>query len=843
MAVHILLDDLRYATRLLLKTPGFTAVAVLVLALGIGANTAIFSIVNALMLAPIPSDGPTIVGVYSRDCTRPDSYRSFSWQTYEQVRENADLFDQVTAFAMTMVGAGEGETTRRSFASIVSANYFDTLGVTLAAGRGFTADEQRPGAALRVVIVGYPFAGARGLTPADVLGQTVRINGRDFAIVGVTPEGFAGTMALVAPEFWLPTGAYEAVAERAFTARVSDRLNDPATRPLMLIGRLRQGLTAASAQPLLAVLSRRLEQGDPVGNRAQELMVQRLSRLSVGTSPRDDSVTVPVWFLLMGMSSLVLLIACLNLANMLLARGTARRREIALRLALGSGRGRVVRQLLTESLLLAILGGAAGLVLAIWSTRLLTATFAGVLPMVVVFDASPDLRVLSATLAFSVFATLVAGLGPAWRTTRQDVLPDLKEQPAQQGGNRRLSMRNLLVVGQVALSLALLTAAGLFMRGALKAAVADPGFALDGGLVVRVDPALGGYDEARGRTVMRSILQRVRGTAGVRSASLASIVPFGEFQEGRLVQKAGTPKAAEGEPEAGVSATYVVVGTDYFETLRLPIARGRGFSAAEEEAAGGTPNAVIDEPLARQLFGGDDPIGQRIQYPRRDDWPDDGTLEIVGVVAGVRHDMFDKVPVPHVYVPFGRTYRGGMNIHVRLDSGSPAVEAAMLGTLRREIRAVDASVPIVSMQSLRQHRDNSIMLWAVNSGARLFSVFGGVALLLAVIGVYGVKSYVVSRRTREIGIRMALGATPGGVLWLVIREGLVLTLSGVGIGLVLSWAVARGVSGLLYEVSAFDPIVFATAPLTLIAAAVLASYVPARRATRVRPVTALRADG
>jgi predicted permease len=840
--VNTLLDDLRYGARLLLKTPGFTAVAVLVLALGIGANTAIFSIVNAMVLAPVASDGPSIVGIYSRDKTRPDSYRSFSWQAYTQLRDSGDPFDRVMAHTMTMVGAGEGESTRRSFASIVSADYFDTLGVSLAAGRTFTDDEERPGAGISVVVVGYPYARTHASNPAGVIGQSVRINGRDYAIVGVAPEGFSGTMALIAPEFWLPTGAYEALAEQAFTSRGPAPLSDPTNRPLMLVGRLRAGLTAEAAQPVLASLSRRFEQDDPAGNRNQELMVQRLSRLSVSTSPRDDSGTSAVWFLLMGMSGVVLVIACLNLANMLLARGTARRREIALRLALGSGRGRVIRQLLTESLLLAVLGGAAGLLLAIWGTRLLTATFANVLPMVVTFDASPDLRVLAATLGFSVLATLTAGLGPAWRTTRPDVLPDLKEQPAEQAAGRRFSMRNLLVVGQVALSLALLTAAGLFMRGAVKAAVADPGFALEGGLVVRVDPSLGGYDEARGRASLRTVLQRVRSTAGVQSASIASIVPFGEFQEGRIVQKAGTPPAAEGERDAGVDATYVVVGADYFDTLRLPIARGRGFTPAEEDAPGGVAIAIIDEPLARQLFAGEDPIGQRIQFPRREDRPDTGAMEVVGVVAGVRHDMFDKVPVAHVYVPAGRNYRGGMNLHVRIDSSAPAVEAAMLGTLRREIRAVDADVPIISMKTLRQHRDTSIVLWAVNSGARLFSVFGGVALLLAVIGVYGVKSYVVSRRTREIGIRMALGATPSGVLWLVMREGLALTLSGVAIGLLLSWAVAKGVSGMLYEVSPLDPVVFAVAPLTLIVAALLATYAPARRATHVRPMTALRAE-
>ena len=836
-----MLDDLRYALRLLLKTPGFTAVALLVLALGIGANTAVFSIVNAMVLAPIPSDAPAVVGIYSRDRARPDDYRAFSWRTFEELRENRDAFEQVMAHTMTMVGAGEGASTRRSFAGIGSAGYFDTMGVQLAAGRTFTVEEERPGAGIPVVIVGYPYAKALGGNPNDVLGQPVRINGRDYTIVGVAPEGFSGTMALIAPEFWFPTGAYEMVIDQAFSSDTRTNLNDPTHRPLMLVGRLRQNLTIEGAQPILASLSQRLEGSDPAGNLGQELTIQRLSRLSVSTSPRDDGAVLSVWILLMGMAGAVLLIACLNLANMLLARGTARRKEIALRLALGSGRGRVIRQLLTESLLLAIAGGAAGLLLAFWGTRLLTATFANVLPMVVTFDGSPDLRVLAATLGFSLLATLAAGLGPAWRTTRLDVLPDLKEQPADQAAGRRFSMRNLLVVGQVALSLALLTAAGLFMRGAVKAAVADPGYPLEGALVARVDPALAGYDEARGRQTLRALLQRVRSTPGVRSASIASTVAFGEFQEGRLVQKAGTPAAAEGEREAGVSATYVVVGGDYFQTLRLPIVRGRGFTPAEEESSGGAQAAVIDEPLARQLFGDENPVGERIQFPGRDDRPA-VVLEVVGVSAGVRHTMFDKAPVPHVYVASGPTYRGGMNIHVRIDSTALDVESAMLGTLRREIRAVDPDVPIVSMQTLRQHRENSIALWAVNSGARMFSVFGGVALLLAVIGVYGVKSYVVSRRTREIGIRMALGATPGAVLWLVMREGLVLTLAGAAIGLLLSGGIAKALSGMLYEVSPLDPVVFTVAPLTLLAAALLATYVPARRATHVRPMTALRAE-
>lgn len=837
--VQTIPHDLRYASRLLLKSPGFSAVAIAVLALGIGANTAVFSIVNAMLFKPIPSDGPGIVGIYSRDTAKPDDYDAFSWPGYEVVRGARELFTDVAAQTMTMVGVSEGERTRRSFVSVVSTTYFQTLGVHLAAGRPFSAEEERPGAEIPVLVAGYQVARKAGVAPADLVGQTVRVNARDFTVIGVAPEGFAGTMALIAPELWLPTGVYSSVAGAMFTSERTTDLTNPKSKPLMLVGRLRDGVTAEGAAAQLAVLSRQFVEHDPVDSKDHELMVQKLPRLAVSTSPQTDTQTATLGVLLMGMAGLVLLIACLNLANMLLARGTARRKEIALRLALGSGRGRVIRQLLTESLLIALLGGAAGLVLAVWGTTLLTSTFAAVLPLVVTFDAAPDVRVLAATMGFCVLSTLVAGLAPACRVTRPDVLPDLKEQPAEHGGGRRFSLRNLLVVGQVALSLALLTAAGLFMRGAVKASAADPGFPLEGGIVGGLDPALGGYDEARGIAAYRNILQRVRSTPGVQSASLASLIPFGEFNEVPLVQKAGTPPAPEGQTEAGVGATLAIVGADYFDTLRLPVQRGRGFTPGEEQSATGALIAVIDEPLSRRLFGDDDPIGQRVQLQRSRD----RHFEVVGVVRGVRQDLFDKTPVPHIYLAIGQNYRGSMHLHVRAAAGgTEAALASLLGTVRQQVRLADPGVPLDNLRTLQQHRDGSIALWAVNTGARLFSVFGGVALLLALIGVYGVKSYVVSRRTREIGIRMALGATSSNVLWLVLRESLALTVSGLGLGLLIAWGVAKAVSGMLYEVSAIDPVVFGVAPLVLGAAATAASYLPARRATRIVPVRALRAE-
>ena len=833
-----MLQDIRHAIRLLLKNPAFSTVAVGVLALGIGANTAVFSLVNALVLQPMAAEGPGIVGIYSRETTRPDRYRGFSWREYDEIRANRAPFDAVMAYTVTMIGAQDGDTTRRSFSAIASAGYFSTLGVRLAAGREFTPDEERPESDERVVIVGHQFARKAGVSPQDVIGRTQRLNGRDYTIVGVAPEGFSGTMALVAPEFWLPLGVYAKVTDEMLRDGGSSRLSDPKNYGLMLVGRLPAEIDVDRAGPVIAGLSTTYAGIDPVENKDHELVVDRLSRVGISNRPQTDSEVMVLSALLMGMASLVLLTACLNLTNMLLARGTARRKEIALRLALGSGRARVLRQLLTESLLLAGVGSLAGLLLATWGASLLVTSLSSALPFVVMLDTTPDIRVLAATIGFCVLSTMISGLGPAWRVTRPDVLPDLKEQPAPDKAGRRLTMRNALVVGQIALSLALLTTAGLFMRGAVKAAVADPGFTLDGGVIVNVDAGMAGYDEASGRGALRTILQRVRETPGVQSASFASLVPFGEFNESRLMQKAGTPPAAVGQRDEGTQSILTITGADYFDALRLPILRGRGFTSSEEESPNGPAVAVIDEPAARQLFGDADPLGQPVQFAN-DKERVKRSYAIVGVVRGVRHDLTDRSPVAHVYLPMGQHYRGNVYLHARLAGTG---ETAMLGTLRQAIRSTDERVPVLQMRTLRQQRDSNLMLWGVNTGARLFSVFGSVALLLAIIGVYGVKSYVVSRRTREIGIRMALGATPSDVLWLVLREGFTLTIVGVGVGLILSWGVARAVSGLLYEVSALDPLVFAVAPAVLAASAMAASYLPARRATRVLPLTALRTE-
>jgi predicted permease len=856
-----LLQDVRYGIRLLFKNPGFSLTAILVLALGIGANAAVFTLVNTLFFRPlVGADRPgQIVGIYSHDHTRPDSYRGFSYPAYADIRDRNRSFSHVMAFTLSFVGIGEGDATRRTFASTVSRNYFATLGVDLIAGRTFSNEEERPDSKMAVAIVSYQYWKGHG-GDLGMIGKTVRVNSRPFTIVGIAPRGFTGTSALVAPEVWLPIGANQLV-ENDFMREdnASTSLADRRNQALMVVGRLKPGLSPEAVAPSLKLLSSQLEQAYPAENKNQLLTVQKLPRVSISTSPQTDGDVGASFGMLMGMAAIVLVVACLNLANMMLARSSARRKEIAMRMALGGSRGRIVRQLMTEGMMLSLLGGAFGLLLGYWGINLLVATLLPLSPVPIAFDGSPDVRVMAVTVAFCALSTLVFGLGPAWKLSRTNVLPELKEQIGEDTRKRLrwFSARNLLVTTQIALSLGLLTTAGLFTRGAMKAGQADPGYRLDGQVLASIDTSLAGYDEAQGRQVYRRLLDRLRGIPGVKSASVASVVAFGGMTEGKTVQKAGTPPGhgKDGRPVGAQSVLYIV-GSDYFTTLGLKVLRGREFSTAEEQDATAPPVAIIDEPLARLVFGNENPVGQQIQFPAREDaLPVNGNgivlsddkdqrqaMEIVGVVPGLRHELFDKGPVAHVYVPSGRQFRSGMNVHLRLASTAPGADGKMLQVVRQEIRAVDERLPVLGLQTMAHFRDTSMLYWIVKAGAWLFAVFGLVAVFLAVVGLYAVKAYVVARRTREIGIRIALGSTPRGVLWLVLKEGLVLTAVGLMVGFWIAAGIGLLVGSMLYDVSAFDPVVFVVAPLLLASASLAACYLPARRATRIQPTVALRTE-
>lgn len=860
-----LLSDFRYSVRALLKSPGFTTVAVVVLALGIGVNTAVFSLINMILLRPLPGDSQpgSVVGLYSVDQKPTNSYRAFSYPNYVDIRDNNEVFTQTAAFAISMVGIGEGDLTRRVFSFVVSSNFFATFGVQPAIGRGFLPEEERPGAARMVAILSYEYWNKMGADPG-ILGGTVRINARPFTVVGITPRGFAGPTTLIAPAAWLPLGVYETVVNDLFRSGAHPELADRANHSLLIVGRLKPGLSLEGADPAVKALGSRMAQAFPAENKDQEFQVRRLARVGISTNPQDDSQFVATFALVQAMAAIVLLIACMNLANMLLARASARRREIAVRLAIGAHRGHVLRQLLTEGFVLSILGGAGGLLLTYWALRLLGVSLDPVAPLMILVDARPDARVLAATLVFALMSTLGFGLGPAWKLARTDVVTELKDGDRSGSGVRtgRFAFSQVLVVGQIALSLALLTAAGLFARGAFRAARAEPGYSLDRSVLVEVDPSLAGFDETRGRDLYRRMLERSRALPGIQSASLASVVPFGDFTEQRRVRRAGDaptgaqgrddeggasvsygagPSGGSGDDQRGVSAHFYVVGRDYFETMGIPVLLGRGFTEAEELSAPGPRVAIIDEPLAKLLFPQGEILGQSLYFPGRDE-VDTRPLEIVGIVRGTRHSLFDREPVPHVFLPFGQRYQPNMTLHVRTALAGTQAETAALQVLRREIRALDDQVPIITMTTMGEFRNRSMSSWTVRAGANLFAAFGALALFVSLVGVYGVRAYLVSRRSREIGIRMALGGTSRDVVWLVFREGLVLVAAGLGVGIVLACLTGLLVASLVYEVGAFDPLTFVLTPVLLAAAALLACYVPARRATRVAPVIALRAE-
>lgn len=830
------LRDIRYAARVLRKTPGFTAVAALTLALGIGANTAIFGLVNALLLKPLKITNPgEIVGCYSVDVHDPDASRAFSYPNYADLRDKNSVFSNLAAHNLAQVGLTEGDTTRRVFADVVSSNYFATMGVPLFKGRTFTDAEEKPDAGIAVAIASYSYWAKHGSDP-ELLGKTLRINGRVFTVVGIAAEGFTGTTALVSSELYLPLGTYGFLANELEGGGQS--LSARANAPLILIGRLKPGLKEREADAQLAVVASRMEKAYPAENKNQTFIVHPLSRLGVSPNPaRDDPRPFgALTILLMSMPAVVLLIASLNLANMMLARGAARSKEIAIRLAIGGGRGRIVLQLCTEGFLLAILGGAVGLLLASWGNGLLIRSLVPVIPFDLVFPSRPDVRVLAATTAFCMLSTIVFGLWPAWRLSRPDVAMDLKTRGEDSGevSRRLFSRRNVLVMAQISLSLMMLTASGLFVRSAMRAANVEPGFSIEHEIVAEVDPSLAGYSETRGRQIYAALLPRLKNIPGVESVSLAWMVPFGGSTIVEPIRPAGgSPKGAE------VLAEYNIISEDYFKTLGIPLLLGRSFLPSETSSGSTQHVAVIDKFAAERLWPNSDAVGKHLHVDAGPGKAPD-EFEVVGVVGTVLERIVGGELRPDLYVPFGPKYWADMHIHLKVAAGGREAQARMLETVRRQIREVDTGLPVLELKTLRDHLDDSLDLWLEETGARILGIFGMIALLLAVIGLYGVRVYIVARRTHEIGIRMALGASSADTRRLILREGLMVTAIGLACGLMLALAIGRVLAGFLYDARAVDAPVLSSAMLLLTTVSMLASYLPARKAARVDPMVALR---
>ena len=837
-------QDLRYSVRLLVKHPGFTLTAIGVLTLGIGVNAGIFGIINGLLLRPLAgSDAPgDIVGIYSKDRTTERGYRAFSYPGFEDLRAVNGPFAHVAAHNVALGGVTEHGTTRQSMIDLVSAGYLTTLGVRPILGRDFTAAEERPGSIHRTAIISYSYWKRLGFDPG-VLSKTVRLNGQDYAIIGVAPEGFSGTTAVIGTEFFLPLGVHD-LFENDFAVRDQFPLPDRRNRSLLVVARLKPDVTRDQANEQLKIVAAAHEQAYPADNKNQDLIARPLSRLSISTSPQDDSELYAPFVLLQGLAAAVLLTSCLNLANMMLAFGASRQKEIAIRLAVGGSRFRIVRQLLVQGLLLSLAGGAIGLVAAAWAIQALVAGMGTVLPFAIGFDVSMDYRVVLATFTCCALATLSFGLWPALRMTRPDLLTSLKDQAGEISGRLtgRITVRGALVTAQLALSLALLVLSGLFVRGAMAGANADPGFAIDPLVVAEIDPRLGGYDQVRTQEARRAVIERLRSTPGIASVAASSIVPFGDYSISGPVQREG-PRLKNEDPDAAgklVHAHIYVVTSDYFRTLGLTMVRGREFTTGEEPAGGGTVPVIIDAGLAERLFANEDPVGQLIQHGANGGTPESMPMLIVGVAPGIKHDLFERRPEPHIYLPSGSSQGTRMFVYAR--AASPHNGDAIAATVREQLRIVDVNLPVSNVRSFRARHEGSAQVWLLRAGARMFLTLGLAAAFVAVVGLYGVRSYLVSRRTREFGVRMAVGASPADVVRLVLTEAMTTTTAGLAIGLGLGALLGWGMSAVIYQVRPFDPITLGGAAAVLAVASFIASIVPARRAAHVPPMTALRND-
>ncbi len=796
---------------MLTKNPGFALVAIVSLALGIGANTAIFSLMDKLLLRALPVAHPeqlVTVATASGDT-------SFSYPLYTDYRNRNDVFAGLAAYFETPFSLSDNGTTERVYGNLVSGNYFDVLGVTPAVGRFFAIEEDQTPGTHPVAVLSYSLWQRRFNADPNVINHTVLLNAAPFTIIGVAPAEFTGVVRGSSPAVYVPM-MMQIEAMPTWTGALSER----SMTWLEIIGRLKPDLTRQQAQASLALLAEQIKQTEPL-NVDSDLILNDASR---GQQYNLNDVASPLAWLMV-MVGLVLLIACANVANLLIARATARRKEIAIRVAIGAGRARLVRQLLTESLLLAVAGGALGLLVARWLIDLLVSF----LPSnYLVVETSLDNRVLAFTLALSVLTGIIFGLAPALQSSKPDVVGALKGEAATIGGRtRRLSLRNLLVVAQVALSLLVLVSAGLCVRSLQKLLSIDAGFEPARVLVMSLDVALNGHEEAQGRQFYSQLTERVSALPGVESASLAALVPLSGSSMSRSVKIEGH-EPPDGKPP--INFGYNVIDLNYFRTMGISLLRGRDFTP--QDRAGAPKVIIINETIARTYWPDQDPLGKHIIFGKFNQ-PDE-QIEIVGVVKDSKYRNLTEAPRPMMFLPFLQSYRANVALHVR-SAGDPK---ALTMAVRREVQALDDNLPVYNIRTLEDQRAGS--LYVARFAATLSGFFGGLALLLASVGIYGVMAYSVSRRTREIGIRMALGAGRRDVLRLVLGEGLLLIGVGLIVGILATLAVTRLMAGLLYGVSATDPLTLIAIPIILAGVALGACFVPARRATRVDPMVALR---
>ena len=819
-----LVVDLRLAVRLLIKSPGFTLVAVLSLALGVGANTTIFSLLNAFLLQPLPGREPArLATVYTSDFSGP-LYGASSYADYLDFRSASQAFDGLAAHGLQPLLFSDGGESQRVLAELVSGNLFEVLGLQAAYGRAILPAEEATGQHPVVVLSDAFWRGRFAADPA-LVGRSVALNGKAFTVVGVGPAGFTGLMRGLSAEVFVPLAMRPALSGQS--------LEERGNRGLLLIGRLRPGKGVEQAQAELRIVGQRLKASYPdywTDRRGEARVVSVLPEAASRLLPQMRGPVSAFLGVLFAAVGLVLLLACSNVASLLLARASLRRRELAVRVALGAQRGRLVRQLLTESLLLACLAGSLGVALAALALKLVLA-FQPPLPFTLALGLELDRRVLLFALALSLVTGVVFGLLPALRASSTSPIEALKGRGGEAPRRRLVPLRDALVVAQVAGSLVLLIGAGLFLRSLSRAQAIDPGFDPERALVFSLDLEAQGYDDARGAAFYQTLQERLAGTAGVGAVSLASHLPLGLDSARRSFRAVGyTPGPGE---DMEVHSSFV--GADYFETLRTALVRGRGFS--KHDTPGAPPVAVVNEAFVRRFWPGRSGIGEHLVTP----WLTsagfrDVTLEVVGVARDGKYTSLGEPPTPFIFYPHRQLYRPQMAVVVRT-AGDPAL---LVPEVRRQVRALAPTLPVFDVKTLVAHLGTA--LYPARAAAALLGLTGALALFLAAIGLYGVLSYLVTLRTREIGVRMALGARREDVVRLVVGRGLRLAGVGLAIGLALAAGVTRFASFLLYGTSPHDPTTFAAVVTLLLGVAALAAWAPARRASRVEPVVALREE-
>ena len=824
--MHALLQDLRYAFRVLAKDPAFTVAAVATLALAIGVNTAMFSVVNGIAFAPLPySDADRIVNVY-RQSRKTGEAEVFSYPDYREYRERCDSFEELAAWTYTPMSIGAGDAVEWRFGQSVTGNYFDLLGVGPLQGRFLTDQDDAPDASPAAVI-SYNYwqrvLGGR----AGVVGDTIQLGGYPFTIVGVAPQGFNGVPAIYAPDVWTPLAMLERIRpqDRGIT---ENRRNGF----LQAFGKLKSNVSVMQAETEMSIVAAQLVDVDADRYRDEAMMIMPARGL-VPLPPGGRNIAVSLGVLLMALVGLVLIVGGANVANLLLSRATTRRRELGIRMALGASRWRVVRQLLVESVLLSLGGGLVGLLLADWSVKMLLAALP-TLPFGINIDwnLGIDRRVFAFTMSAALLTGLVCGLLPALGATRRTLTESLKDGFGGILGSSRSRLRNALVVGQVAISMILLASAGLFVRSLISAHNIDPGFEHNDVLAVSLDFGSRDYDRERCLDIQDQLLARTRALPGVESASIDVNPPLA------LVISTSNFWIEDFQPEnpdeRTTSVAMSTISADYFRTLGINLMQGRDFT--ESDGPDAPRVAIVNQAFAERYWPGRNPIGMRINNNESAN-PEASSIEVVGISRTLKHWFIGEDPRPFIYLPIRQ--RGTLEFATLLVH-TAATPTAYIGPIRGILHDLDPEFSPMEARSFTEMIEFSLLPARLAAG--LFSLFGVLALLLAAVGLYGVMSYAVSRRTREIGIRAALGARPLDILRLVLNQGMRLTVIGLALGLTASLAGARVFSSLLYDVSTTDPLTFLCVILLLAGVALAACLVPARRATRVDPMNALRCE-